>query len=298
MQRPPACYLKNGRWFLVRKGKWHPLSRDEDGPTAFWEAYYRLTQERPTAMAGLLLRYLEEGTAELRAPTLREYRRAILTRLIPTFGHMPIGTITSGHVAQYLEGRKQAGASVAGNREKSALSSAISWGMRQGMLNANPCYGVRRNRERPSRRYVEHEELRTALDRAPVALRLLMSAAYLTGLRLVDLRELRKEHVVADGLWIDESKTGKMRLVTWTPVLRQVIEEALARSSREEVFVTARGLAWSESALQSAMKRLAPGFAFRELRPKAASDAEHNVLGHAAGMLARYKRREKLRPVH
>ena len=28
------------------------------------------------------------------------------------------------------------------------------------------------------------------------------------------------------------------------------------------------------------------------------SDAEHNVLGHAAGMLARYKRREKLRPVH
>ena len=102
----------------------------------------------------------------------------------------------------------------------------------------------------------------------------------------------------SDGLWVDESKTGKMRLVTWTPVLRQVIEEALARSSREEVFVTARGLAWSESALQSAMKRLAPGFAFRELRPKAASDAEHNVLGHAAGMLARYKRREKLRPVH
>jgi hypothetical protein len=51
---------------------------------------------------------------------------------------------------------------------------------------------VRRNKEKPSKRYVEHPELVPALDRANPALCQLMAAAYLTGLRQTDLMLMQK----------------------------------------------------------------------------------------------------------
>jgi hypothetical protein len=117
------------------------------------------------------------------------------------------------------------------------------------------------------------------------------------GLRQTDLRALKKAQVTEHGLLVTESKTGKDRLVEWSSTLRRIIGAAMQRSTNEYVFVSARGLPWSVWGLQSAMRRLEAGFRFRDLRPKAASDAAHNVLGHAAGMLARYKRRDRLKPV-
>ncbi len=297
MQRPPGVTLKNGRWYLVRRNKWTGLTRESEGDAALWQAYYRLTKERPTAMVGLLLRFIDEGMAELRPPTQASYRLAILSRLLPWCGHMPLGTLTAGHVAQYLEARKKAGAAVGGNRERAALSSACAWGMRHGLLPANPCHGVRRNRERPSRRYVEHHELEAALNRASPALYLLMSATYLTGLRQTDVVQLRRADVAEDGLLVVESKTGKVITKLWTPVLRQVVADALARSKCEHVFTNAHGQPWTVWAVQSAMRRLAPGFRLRDLRPKAETDAP-GTLGHTGQMAARYTRRERLRAVH
>jgi hypothetical protein len=63
------------------------------------------------------------------------------------------------------------------------------------------------------------------------------------------------------------------------------------------LFVGVSGKPFTEDGLQSAMKRLGPGFKFRELRPKAATDAKHNVLGHSAQMLSTYIRRTRIAPV-
>jgi hypothetical protein len=94
-----------------------------------------------------------------------------------------------------------------------------------------------------------------------------------------------------------QSKDGKLREVAWSAPLKFFIDRALARSQRDEVFVGEKGKPYSMDGLQSAMRRLAPGFKFRELRPKAASDASHNVLGHSAQMLATYIRRTVVKPV-
>jgi hypothetical protein len=61
------------------------------------------------------------------------------------------------------------------------------------------------------------------------------------------------------------------------------VDLALARSTCEHVFVSAAGRPYTMDGLQCAMKRFGAAFKFRELRPKAASDATHNVLGHDAG---------------
>jgi integrase len=69
------------------------------------------------------------------------------------------------------------------------------------------------------------------------------------------------------------------------------------RAESDFVFCGQSGRPFSKDGLQSAMKRLDPGFKFRELRPKAATDADHNVLGHKAQMLATYIRATSIAPV-
>jgi integrase len=294
---PPGCTIKNGRYYLVRHNKWHGLTRVSDGEIAFWRAYYRLTQAEPNSMAGVMLAYLDHGTKDLTPGTLAKYEHAIVRFLIPYCGHMAPSQFTSSHVAQYLEGRKDAGAPIAGNRERAALSSACNFAMRRGWMDRNPCHGVKRNKERPSTRYVENTELVPVLDRAPTPLYDLLAAAYLTGLRQTDLRAMRKDQVTAAGILVTESKTGKERLIEWTSTLHKIVSAAMARSPNDHVFTTRRGLPWSVWGLQSAMRRLGAGFRFRDLRPKAASDAAHNVLGHGEAMLRVYQRRHRVKPV-
>lgn len=296
MQRPPGVTVKNGRYYLVRRNKWHALTRVDAGEIALLEAYYRLTRDDPRTMSALLMAYVADGTEELREITRLKYRQAIVSRLIPVFGNMPLGSVKPGHVSQYLERRKRAGAAVAGNREKAVLSSACAFAMRQGWLEFNPCYGTRRNRERPAVRYVEHAELAGQLDRAPPALYPLLAAAYLTGARQTDLIGWKRSNITERGIEYRESKTGKPRLIEWTPTLRKVMRAALERASGERVFTSARGLPWSVWGLQSALRRFKPGFRFRDLRPKAETDAP-GTLGHAGQMQGRYMRRLTVRPV-
>lgn len=297
LELPPGVHEKHGRYYWVHRNKWHRLTRVDEGEVALLEAYYILAKNDPRTMAGVMIAYLNEGMGELTPETQAKYRQAIVSRLIPYCGHMLRNSMKPTHVSQFLEARKRAGAPIGGNREKAVLTSVFNFGMRRGWLDDNPCRGAERNTERPATRYVEHHELVPVLDRAPVALYELLAAAYLTGLRQTDLRLMRKAQLTGEGIEVTEKKTKKRRLIEWTPTLRKIVIAAAHRSSNEYVFTSIEGLPWSVWGLQSAMRRLGAGFRFRDLRPKAASDAAHNVLGHAAGMLSRYKRRERLKPV-
>jgi integrase len=297
MQLPPGVTAKHGRYYVVRRNKWHPLTRIEEGDVALLESYYELTKADPHNMAGVLLSFVKHGMAELRPPTQKDYRRIAVTRLIPFCGHMHRNSLKASHVAQYLQRRKDEGASVAGNRERACLSSACNYGMRRGWLDFNPCYGVRRNRERPSKAYVEHGALSAAIDRAPDCVQDLLACAYLTGIRQTDLRAMKPEHVKGARLVFIESKTGKPADYEISPTLAMFINRALSRGG-EFLFTSPRGLPWSEWGLQSAMRRLQPGFQFRQLRPKAQTDApDRNVIGHMGQMRVVYTRGERRRPV-
>jgi integrase len=244
-----------------------------------------------------MMLYIARALPELRPATQPEYLRIINARLQHHFGHVILNALEPMHIAQYLEMRKIDGAAIGGNRERAVLGSVISWGMRFGWCASNACHGVKRNREAPSRRYVTDAELKGVIDRAPAALQDLLAVAFLTGLRQGDLRELKRDNITANGIELRQSKDGKLRVISWSPALRFFVERAMARSECDHVFVGASGRPYTMDGLQLAMKRLAPGFRFRDLRPKAASDAEHNVLGHDAQMLTRYVRAQHIKPV-
>lgn len=301
MPLPPGVKPKHGRYYYVRRDKWHPLTRIDEGEVALLEAYYELTSADPHNMAGVLLAFVKDGMNELKPPTQRDYRRIVNTRLIPFCGHMARNSLTSSHVARYLEARKKEGAAVAGNRERACLSSACNYGQRKGWLEVNPCHGVRRNTERPSKAYVAHDALSAAIDRAPECVQNLLAVAYLTGIRQTDLMLMRSSAVQDGRLRFTESKTGKPADYEITPTLKIFIDRALARSESlgsAVLFTSSKGLPWSIWGLQSALRRLNPGFQFRQLRAKAQTDApERNVIGHTGQMRAVYTRGDKRRPV-
>jgi site-specific recombinase XerD len=305
MQLPKGIREQHGRYYADRKvdGRrlWIPLTRVADGREALDCELERLAKGgTPRTIGDLLRRFKEEGMQELAPDTRREYGRSIDARLAPVFGAMLINDLRQKHVARFLEDGRRAHRAVMANRERAVLSAAYEFGMRNEWAELNPCRGVRRNRERPSRIYVTHEQYLDAYRRAPEAVRNLMHIGYLTGLRLSDLIRIRKDWIHDEGIFLTESKTGHRRLIKMTLYLRRALDRAIdyAPSQTPYLLVTARGATWQKWSVQSAWKRLRPGFPFRQIRAKAQTDArQKNVLGHSGQMLQRYTRYEELEPV-
>jgi hypothetical protein len=289
---PPHVRVNHGRAYYVRKvaGKvrWTPLCRADEGEAAIRAAYEAVLNEKPRTVADILGAWLKDGGRDLRPRTRREYERQITAKLEPTLGKMLPENVKPSHIAQYLERRK----GPIGNREIATLSTVFNWAMRQGWIDENPCRGTRRNRETPRRRYVEDDELAKALEATTPAFRRLMQAAYLTGLRQGDLRVLRKDQISEKGIQLAESKRGKRLVISWSDELKALVDAAVAASKCDRVFANTRGRPWTESAIQSARRRLGADFAFHDLRAKAESDHEVGL-----GLLSRYKRARRLTPV-
>jgi integrase len=309
---PKGVYQKNGRWYRVVRNRWIALTRVDEGLAALRKALRDApTGSTPKVVSELLAMYLPQ--AEIADRTRLEYERIADTRLAHHFGAMPITAVTAAHVAMYLEKRKRDGHPHMGNRERAVLSAAFEFALRHGWAQGNPCRGVRRNTERPRSRYVSDAEFLEAFEAAPEPLQDALALALLTGLRQGDLRALRREALREDGIYVTETKTGKRKVIQWSDSLRFFVRRALDRAEtiatrpadprkhRQSRQVSAYlltnkfGEAWTLAGLQTAFKRLNVDWHFHDLRAKAASDAEHNILGHGAGMLGVYVRHQKVK---
>jgi integrase len=309
---PQGVHVKNGRYYLVKslsgKRKWLGLSLVTDGAGRLKDSLASLEHGAVVSIGDLLRAYLRDGTADLRPVTHKGYVAMCEPQapLMWTFGQMKIGSLTTADVAKYLEKRKKAGRSHGGNRERAVLSAAYEFGMRNGYVTSNPCRGVRRNKEKPRKRYVTTEELQAAVDRAPDQFQELLAAAYLTGLRQADLLALRISDLRKDGIHLVESKTGRARIIEWSPELRKLIERAIGRARElaerlkhpepTHVFTGRYGGPWTQWAVQSQMRRLNVDWHFHDLRAKAATDADHLVLGKQHTALGTYLRGERTKP--
>lgn len=294
MKRPPKVHEKDGSWYYVHKNKWHRLCRVSEGESALYQALADLKKpEAPKTVDALLDAYIAEKLPELAFTTQGEYLRVIDKRLRHHFGHQALADVQLPHVAAYLEFRRKQGHGASGNKEASILSSAFDYGLRQMWVQSNPCRGVRRNKEKPRRRYVRDQELSAALLSAPEPFADVMRFALLTGLRQGDIRRLKRSAVSKDGISVDEGKTGAGIDIKWSDELREVVDRALERSDCEYVFTSTRNpkRPWGKWAIQSAMKRLGVDWNFHDLRAKAESDHPKGL-----GLLTRYDRRKVVRP--
>lgn len=293
---PPKVHRKGKSLYYVHRNKWTRLCAADVEEHVLHGALWRLLRKGVDTLDKVMDDYIAAGVPKLSLSSQTDYVAIIDNKLRPFCGHMHPDDLTAQDVAAYLEKRERSGHGPRGNKEIAVLSSVYNHGMRIRACNLNPTYGVRRNNEKPRTYYITDESLRQALRHARPHLRHLLWAAYLTGFRQRDLRDLTRDNLTPDGIKVIQSKDGKHEIRLWSESLRKVVRRALDRSECQYVFTNERGQHYSLSAVQCAMRRMKAKtgieWRFHDIRAKAESDHETGL-----GLMRRYARGRKLRAV-
>lgn len=273
--RLPSGYVALGNDLEVAKRKLRELLElppDDDSIKFMCESYileqWDLLKARdPAALA--------EGT-------LTDYELCLRKHIIPVFGAMRPRDFRPMHGAQYLDKRRRGDkdkgvkpAPVRANREMAALNSAFNHGMRLGMVEENPCHGIRRNKERPRQRRVSIAEFNAFLAHAKekggsaYLVALIGCCVALSGRRRAEILHLPKSAAASDGFRIKDAKTKageaeRFYMVAWSPTLRQVVTEAAAvkrRVSSIYLFATLDGQPYTDVGFKCLWNRLMHSYA-------------------------------------
>lgn len=224
----------------------------------------------------------------------------------------PFEAIRPINLRQYLDYRKS---KVIANREVALFSHIWNWARGKGLTDlANPCEGIKRNKETGRDVYVEDRTYAAVYNAGDQTLRDAMDLAYLTGQRVADVWALDERQVTDAGLVIRQGKTSAKVTIAITGELKVLLgaiatrKKALKlRSTR--LIVDSDGLAIGRSALRYRFDkaREAAGvakdaFQFRDLRAKAGTDKADSAgdirqaqaqLGHASPSMTEHYVRKR-----
>lgn len=89
--------------------------------------------------------------------TVKSYRGVIRRNLKPYFGRFKVRDIQPETVRQFMQGKAEN--PIDGNRSLAVLSVMMGRAMELGWITANPCNGVRRNKENVRERWLDEREL-------------------------------------------------------------------------------------------------------------------------------------------
>lgn len=274
-----------------------------------------------TVMSAIFDRY-ERDIIPKKAPRTQADNKSEMRRLRMAFDTAPIEAITPAMIAQYRDSRD---AKTRANREIALLShvfnTAREWGLCQ---QANPCLGVRKNKEKPRDYYANDLVWKAVYTAACHELRDAMDLAYLTGQRPADVLNMRRDDLIDSYLLVTQGKTGKRLRIqiemdgepnSLGKLLKRISQGNAEFSSPHLVLSrTGKRVSWpmlrnrwdearakaAATADEEGQKELAVRirqFQFRDIRPKAASEirdlADASVLlGHSKeGITERVYRR-------
>jgi integrase len=234
-------------------------------------------------------------------------------------------------IAQYRDART---AKVRANREIALLSTMFTFAREWGLTDkANPCFGLRRNKEIPRDYYAGDIVWNAVYGQAPQELRDAMDLAYLTGQRPADVLKASATDLNNGFLMVGQGKTEKrlrIRLYDGDKetdlciFINGLLDRRAQSGTRTSILITNQdGLRmsynmlrnrWDEARTKAANKAAAAGdaaldiairkFQFRDIRPKAASEIEDiadasRLLGHSTEEMTKkvYRRvGEKVKP--
>lgn len=199
-------------------------------------------------------------------------------------GDLPLLAWDAPACKRYYSERRETSESVAAAQLR-YLRRLFSWAVEEGYATVNPAKAVKMKSPPPRTHYVQDDDYQAALALAPVGVALILHLMYLTGRRRGDITRLTRSSVQSDGLYFEESKTGKLTLVMWTRELRQTVDLALETCAGSWWLFPAAGdrnMPVLDSTLDTALQRLrkrmhARGFVpfqAKDLRAKHASDLE------------------------
>lgn len=261
-------------------------------------------------------KYMEEVVPTKSSTTQKDNTRE-LKQLLIFFNDPPgpLEAIEPKHVVQYLRYRSKT-AKVRANREKALLSAIWNFARQSGYTSlANPCAGIKGNKETGRDTYVEDEMFAAVYLHADQPLKDALDLFYLTAQRIGDTLKMDERDLLDNQLLIKQGKTSAKRRIEVVGELKMVIDRILERKKGHKIrstrlVVMDNGQAMTTSMLRGRFDaaRMKAGieksaFQMRDLRAKAATDKEESTgsirdardqLGHTTvGMTEQYIRRRK-----
>jgi len=248
---PPRMRFKHGAYYRVVRDRWEPLGREYGAALRKW-AELESSPQLVTTVGQAIDVYLIDAVPKLAEATQRDYRR-ICGELRRTFGDTGLDDVEPTHVAQYLEKRSSP---VAANREIAVLSSVFNYAMRLGNARANPCRGVRRNREKPRTRLPTPAEIAALRMAATPMVRAMLDVSLMTAMRKADLLALTIADLTERGIELRTSKTGTPVCYRWNDTLLEAVNVAKGSRQIGPLFITRLRRGWSESGLDTVWDKL------------------------------------------
>lgn len=303
---PPRMRRGGKSYYYDHGGKprrWEPLGSDLAIALKRW-AVLRGASSHDRSVATLVDAYIARYAKDLAENTLRNYQRYAAT-IKRVFGHIPAGSVTTGHVQEFIDRHDRPHEA----RNTIALLSAmmrraIAWGWRE----SNPCDTLERPPPARRTRYLTDDEFLAIRAAVSPVYQIAMDLAYLLSLRVSDVVRLRLPAEGATIIEFVQKKTGSAQAFTITPELAEVIARARAVPRRVRgltLLCTERGRPYAEDTVSGALREAAralkiDGVRFSDLRAKSASDEQETAqqrLGHADGKTTRRHYIRKVEPV-
>ena len=189
---------------------------------------------------GLVEKYLVQQKTELRPGSLREVTRHLETHSKPLHA-LPVDTIDQRVVAERLGGIEKNSGAVTANRVRATMSAMFTWGMKEGLVRANPVMFTNKRQEKSRDRVLADNELRLiwrALGdgQYDVIVKLLA----LTGQRTNEIAALRWDEIDFDrdviSLPGSRTKNGRPHEIPMSGSVRSLLRSQPRDDGRELVF--------------------------------------------------------------
>lgn len=331
---PPRMRLRKGRYYYDTQGKPRreiPLGGDYGSALVKWaelEGNALLPANTAPTFGMAVVRYRRDILPTKKPRTQRD-NETELEHLLKVFKDAPLGQIKPSHVRGYMDARGKI-AKIRANREKALLSHIFNKAREWDYTSApNPCAGIKGFPEAGRDKYVEQSEFLAVYAQADVPLRNAMDLAYLTSQRPADVLKATTGDVRDGCFAVRQNKTqariritleGRLadlidRLIRRIPgkiasayLIRNEDEQPLTYSAMTQRFAKARlaAIDVANKAGDTALAASLPGFQFRDLRAKAASDIDdlalaQKLLGHSSATMTEHYVRarvgDRVRPV-
>jgi len=306
---PPRCYrLKSGKITYMHKGggkhTFHDLGKNPS-PAAIQDALaILLNADRPYSLKTLAKNWMASPYYEVYAPRTRKDHQRYLRMLLENFEKADFRRVEPRHIQAWLE-KRGAIARDQANKQLSFLRLILEYATAGSLLRANPAKSVHKIPEPPAEKKAKRKakvanqvtdaKYAAMYALGPDRIKFVMEMCYCTGMRIGDLRTLKKADIVYYAapvknvhgctvlgvLMVDEGKTYNEYMREITPRVDAALKLSLtfkgsARSAN--VLCTEDGReytadGWSTN-WQYWQKKLPPAlqFSVHQLKAKAITD--------------------------
>jgi integrase len=271
-------------------------------------------QRASHTFGGLVERYLDHQRGQLRPASYREVARH-LEKYSGPLHRLALDTVDRQIISERLGAIAKDPGAITSNRVRSTISAMFTWGMREGLVLANPAANTNKREEKPRERVLKDNELSTiwhALGDGQYGT--IAKLLILTGQRRDEIAGLRWSEIDFDrgivSLPGTRTKNGLPHEVPMTATVRALLEAQERITGRELVFgkgtgpfsgfsrrkaildarIADGGHALAPWVLHDLRRSAATGMAEIGIQPHVIEAVLNHVSGHKGGIAGIYNR--------